>query len=684
METLDLSRLDLDGLTSREWIVPNHLGGFASSTLCGMNTRKYHGLLVAAMSPPVRRMVLLSRVEERVLMDGWPVDLACNKYPGTVYPVGHTFLRAFSNDPFPRWAYQGDGWTVEKSLQLVHGQNTVVLSYSLLGGRKAVDFELRPLLALRGIHQLSYQRNVRFTVETKQSGLHRVAPTSGTPEVFFAHDGQFTPEAFWYLSTVYTREQERGYAGLEDVWSPGVIRWALLPGETVRFVCSTDPVDVAGAMERLERQSAVVSVPPMPLPGNDDDLDALHRAADLFTLHLPDGTDGILSQFPWTAPNVRDALIAAPGILLSRGRIAEARSLVDTLLPLVRDGLLPTEFPEDGSEALYEGVDTGLWLMRLAGEVLEQTRDDIDAARWFAPLAQIVRDLQHAPAGDAGPARALGLTMRDDGLLQSVAPGRSTSWMSAKVSDRVVTPRYGSPVELNALWFNALCTVRDVARRLGHERWDTELSTLALRVKESFNRTFWNASLGCCFDVVDDASHDPAVRPNQLLSISLRHPVLDSARWKDVIEVVHKSLLVTRGLRTLSPTDPAYHGRYVGDIVRRDHAYHQGSAFPWLLGPLVTAYVRAYGPTPDTRRTVRAWLRPCLDYLNDQGVGTLPELFDGDAPHLPGGAVADARAVGELLRCYTQDVLVTTPWTPVPSPDPAPPVPDGSNELIRQ
>jgi predicted glycogen debranching enzyme len=243
----------LDDLLQREWLCTNGVGGFASSTLACMNTRKYHGLLVAAMAPPVRRMVLLSRVEEVVTMDGWSTSLACNEYPGTVHPEGYRMLAAFRADPYPSWAYQADGWTIEKGLRLIEGENTVLLTYTMLGGSKPVTLEVRPLLAMRPIHELMYQWNGRLVTEHKSKRHYRVAPTMRTPEVFFAHDGAYTDQAYWYLNTIYRREQDRGYSGLEDLWSPGAVKWTIGPGQTAHFVCSAEPIDLERVLRKAEQ-----------------------------------------------------------------------------------------------------------------------------------------------------------------------------------------------------------------------------------------------------------------------------------------------------------------------------------------------------------------------------------------------------------------------------------------------
>ncbi|MGH7215401.1 MAG: glycogen debranching enzyme N-terminal domain-containing protein, partial [Tepidisphaeraceae bacterium] len=256
----------LDELASREWLATNGIGGFASSSVPLLNTRKYHGLLVAAMLPPVRRMVLLARMEETVSVDGWAAKLDVNEYPGTVFPQGHQLLAAFSHEPFPRWAYQGHGWTIEKGLRLLRGENTVLITYTLLHGDKPVTLELRPLFALRGIHELSYQWNGRLDTETRSKRHHRIPPTSRTPEVFFAHDdGTFQNQGYWYLNAIHRREQERGYGGLEDLWSPGAVRATLSPGGCVRFVCSAEPIDMTRVLRDADRELSLA--PSVGTPG---------------------------------------------------------------------------------------------------------------------------------------------------------------------------------------------------------------------------------------------------------------------------------------------------------------------------------------------------------------------------------------------------------------------------------
>lgn len=642
---------EVDGLGGREWLTVNHIGGYASSTAACLNTRKYHALLMAAMSPPVRRMALLSRVEETVISDGSECQLACSEYPGVIHPKGHKYLRAFSAQPFPRWAYQADGWTIEKQLCLLDGQNTVVLSYTFLGGGKPVRLELRPLFALRPMHELSYQWNGQLRAEDRSVRHYRIPPTSRTPEVFFAHDGEFESAGCWYMSTIYRRECERGYAGLEDLWMPGVIRWTLSPGQTVHFVCSAEPINFAEAIDQLQRQT--IQLTKMPDPEGDQVLHALLQAADQFVMRLPrpEGIN-VVTQYPWSAPSGRDALISFAGLFMVPGRFEQGLSLLRTMVELMREGIMPSEFPEDGGKPLYQGADVSLWFIHAVHEYLRYT-GDLRAVkeRLFDAMVRIIRYYQSGTS--------LGIRPDEDGLLSSHEPGVATTWMDAKVGDWVVTARQGRTVELNALWYNALCVTAGLCREFDRMIWAGEFLRMAESVRLAFNKRFWNELAGCCFDVIGDKGVDPSVRPNQILAVSLPYPVLSPERQPAVLHKVRTELCTPFGVRTLCTSDPSYQGRYAGDVISRDRAYHQGSAYPWLLGPLATAMVKVYGRSEPTREAVQNVLQGCLRHV--QNHGQIAELYDGDPPHTPGGAIASARSVAQILQAYSEHVLGNVP-----------------------
>jgi len=652
--------MEFGALLGREWLAVNGIGGYACSTVPGLDTRKYHGLLVAAMAPPVRRMVLLSRVEETLWCDGQRFALDCNEYPGVIYPQGHRHLEEFQPGETPRWIYRGDGWQLQKELRLVPGQNTVVLTYTLLS-RGAVDLQIRPLLAMRPIHDLSYQWNGRLLVEDRNKHHHRIPATVRTPEVFFAHDGRFTAAPNWYLNQIYRREQERGYGGLEDLWTPGTVRFHLTRTKAVHFACSADPIE-------LKTIAKATPKPPTHVPV-DRKLDALAEAAGQFVVSGPGESPGAMrtsacmAGYPWFGPASRPGLIGFAGLFLVTGRFAQAKSMLLSLAGQVRSGLMPSHFPEDGSEPLYQGADISLWFANAVWDYLRYSADEETGRRLLDVLLSVIESYRRGTE--------LGISIGPDGLIASRAPGMPTSWMDAKVGDWVITPRVGRPVELNALWYNAVRIAAELCERFGRVDRARILNDLAASARQSFNQRFWNKSAGCCYDVIDDHGQDPSVRPNQLLAISLPFAVLDDERHAAVLEKVQGELLTPFGLRTLSPSDPCYQGRYTGGIVSRDRAYHNGSAFPWLLGEYAAAFLKVCGRNESTRTEVERLIRPCIDHVLGEGLGQLRELFDGDAPHASGGALASAVSVGQILRAYAEYVvglLPTAPAAPAATP----------------
>jgi predicted glycogen debranching enzyme len=665
--------LDFDTLISREWLITNGIGGYASSTLPGLNTRRYHGLLIAAMAPPVRRHVLLSRVEETVVWTSGHADLACNEYPGAIFPRGDQLLRAFSYEPHPRWAYQSGSWTLEKQVRLVHGENTVVLTYTLLGAERPVDLEVRPLFALRPIHELTYQGNGRLAAKNLSPGHYQVSPTSRSPEVFFASSGHCQDAPCWYLNTIYRRERERGYAGLEDLWSPGVVHMKLMPGEAAHFVCSADPIVLTETVRKVHAQTAAslkVTVQVATGGGEaspDPSLDALRRAANAFPISLHRGADessvpACVTGYHWFAPSARATLIAFSGLYLVTGRFEEARNLLLEISSHLKNGLLPTDFSEDGDKPLYHGADVSLWFVAAVFQYLRYSGDDTTVRRQFLDVVMAIIDAYRKGTD-------LGIHTDFDGLLTTGASGIPTTWMDAKAGDWVVTPRAGRAVEINALWYNALCIAADLAEQFEKKSVSVELVNLARSVQQSFNKRFWNEFAGCCFDVIGDQTPDASIRPNQVLAMSLPFPVLKPDRCERVLETLRRDLLTPYGLRTLSPRDVGYVGHYSGGVVARDRAYHNGTAFTWLLGPYVSAMLRVTGRGAESRQHARSLLQHCIDRLQGDGLGLINELFDGDFPHAPGGIIACPMATGELLRCYVEDILDRAP---APSPSSSP------------
>ena len=671
MAPTDLLPLSFDTQLEREWLVTNGLGGYASSTIPGLNTRKYHGLLVAAMSPPLRQMVMLSRVEDSIIHQGQSFPLASCEYPGVISPQGYRLLRAFNPEPFPRWAYQGDGWTIEKQLRLLPGENTVCLSYTLLGGAQLVELELNPLFALRGMHELMYQWNGRLSVESTGKGTpyshHRIPATNRSPEVFFAHEGRFEAAPEWYLNTIYRCESRRGYAGLEDLWRPGTVRWTLQPGQTVHFACSTDPIDLGRIVSVIARQDSSSGHAVIHELERDSTFDALARAANQFIVQ-GSGRGGeagaesethVIAGYPWMPDAGRDSLIAFAGLFLTTHRFNEGRSLLQRYALREERGLIRAEWSPASATALHYPADVSLWFVNSAWQYLRHGGDTSFVLTQLLPVIDSI--LRHFRDGTAS-----GVTVDVDGLISSNDPGSAPTWMDAKLGEWVITPRMGRAVEVNALWFNAQSIAAALARMAGQESCGSQWLAHAETTRIAFNQRFWNADLQCCYDVVGDAKSDASIRPNQLLAISLPFPVLAVDRRAAVLNIVRTELLAPCGVRTLSAKDPNYRPAYGGTVFERDRAYHQGTVFAWLLGPYISALVKVGGRTQAVRNEAFDLLKGCLTYLNGNGLGQLCELFDGNAPRHPGGLRASARSVAEVLRCYAEDILNRNPSANVP------------------
>ncbi|HEX8911634.1 MAG TPA: glycogen debranching enzyme N-terminal domain-containing protein, partial [Humisphaera sp.] len=491
---IQVTKLDFDGLLGREWLVSNSLGAFSSSTVPGLNTRRYHGLLVAAMSPPTRRMVLLSRVEEVVRTGGKEFDLACNEYPDTVWPTGHELLRAFSTEPHPRWAYQGDGWTLQKELRLLRDENTVLISYTLLGGGAGVDLEVRPLLALRGMHELCYQWNGKLAAEPRAKGHWRVPATRRTPEVFFAHDGDFDRRAHWYLNHIYRREAAYGYAGLEDLWSPGAAHIRLTPGQTVHLAVSADPFELADVVKKADRQlrepdvrlasSRTLASPPADDAAKpDEDLAALARAAADHVLATANGESyGAVGRYHWHTPGVREAVAGFSGLFLVPGRLNAGRALLAVLGEQLRGGLLPAALTCGNRPAPHDRpADVALWYVHAVRQYLLYSGDEWTVGRHLLPAVMaVVHALRNGTEN--------GIGCDADGLLVAGRPDLAATWMDTCVDGKPVNPRHGRAVEVNALWYNALMSAADLCRRFDRGADADSLQSLAARTRDAFNK----------------------------------------------------------------------------------------------------------------------------------------------------------------------------------------------------
>ena len=635
----------------REWLETNGLGGFASSTIIGLNTRRYHGLLMAATKPPVGRMLLLSKLEETLVINGERFDLSANQYPGAIHPEGHRYMKEFRLDPFPTFVYEVAGVTLEKSVFMVHGENTVVVEYKRRKKSRSVKdcrLELHPLTAFRDYHSTAHENgSLNNHVETS-AGLATIKPYADLPKLFFAHDAEeLTATGYWYRNFEFKTERERGLDFSEDLFNHFALKFDLGKTSAATVVASTNEHKAADAAklrkaEIARRQKLLAGVK------RDELIQALTLAADQFIVARGDQKT-IIAGYHWFADWGRDTMIALPGLTLTTGRHDIAKSILLEFAKHVDRGMLPNRFPDAGEAPEYNTVDATLWYFEAVHALLAHTGDyEFVRANLYDALKDII--------GWHERGTRYNIHVDEDGLLFAGEQGVQLTWMDAKVGDWVVTPRIGKPVEIQALWFNALKVMTELATKFGEADNAARFNSMAERAKESFNRQFWNEAAGCLFDVVDGDARDASIRPNQIFAVSLSHSMLDNERAKQIVAVVERDLLTPVGLRSLSPNDPNYIGIYQGDTLSRDGAYHQGTVWTWPIGAFITAYLKANGKSKAARKQARKWLDGFFPHLSEAGLGQVAEIFDGDAPHTPRGCVAQAWSVAELLRVAIEDV----------------------------
>jgi glycogen debranching enzyme len=617
----------------REWLQTNGLGGYASSTISGMNTRRYHGLLVAATKPPVGRMVLLSKMEETLVVGGRRYELSANRYPGVIHPEGCRYLREFRWDPIPVFVYAVEGLELEKSICMVHGENTTVIRYELRGPvPEACTLELRPLIAFRDYHSTTHENgslDARFEIEANSVML---SPYQGLPPLYLAHSGAEVQTAgYWYRNFEYDRERERGLDYREDLFNPLVMTFDL--GRDARAI-------VRASTEEQSQEECMAPTAGM-----------FARAADQFIVTRGD-QHTVIAGYHWFGDWGRDTMIALPGLTLSTGRYDVAKSILLAFAGYADEGMLPNRFPDSGETPEYNTVDATLWFFEAVRALLAHTGDyDFVRAHLYDVLADIIAWHERGTR--------YGIRADSDGLLHAGEPGVQLTWMDAKVGDWVVTPRQGKPVEIQALWYNALRVMEDLARRYGHDADSSHYGEIAERARDRFEPLFWNEAAGCLYDVVEGEARDASVRPNQIFAVSLFHTMLSAEKARAVVDTVERYLLTPYGLRTLAPGDPRYRGRYEGDQMNRDSAYHQGTVWPWLMGPFISAYLRMNSGSAAAREQTERWVAEFQQYMEQEGVGQIPEVFDGDTPQRAGGCIAQAWSVAEILRVASENRLVS-------------------------
>ncbi len=641
---------DLEAGLAREWLETDGLGGFASSTLAGINTRRYHGLLVAATQPPVGRRVLLSRLEERVRYGAEQTPLSANLYPGTVQPDGYRHLREFRLDPWPVMTYEHDAWRLEKAVFMPHERPATVVRYTLESAPGPVWLTLRPLFACRDYHHLARSSAAFDTMLHQSRDSFTLQPWDMESRVTVHHvGGELWPDGLWYYNFFYPREAERGLDSTEDLYSPGEIAFLLSPGESIHLIASTDPElepepERWAEEERARREQVAARA-----SATDPTARQLSRAADQFVVRRTvkeHDLQSLMAGYPWFTDWGRDAMIACSGLAGIPGWREQVRVILRTWAAYLRNGLLPNTFDDSGHGAAYNTVDASLWFVHVVHNLAQAGKDLESAATMYDAVLEIIDAYRHGTDHDIG--------MDEDGLVRAGSAETQLTWMDAKFGDEVFTPRHGKAVEINALWYNALRTGQYLAERLDTAERAQELGALADLTRKSFREKFWCAERGWCYDCLTENGPDASLRPNQLIAVSLPHTVVTRGQAGSLFRAVTEHLLTPYGLRTLAPGEPDYRGQYEGDQYARDSAYHQGTVWPWLFGPYLHSYFWLNGVGTNSRRYARGLLEPLLDHLRTAGLGSISEVFDGDSPHHPRGCIAQAWSVCQALGVWVQ------------------------------
>ncbi len=652
---------DLEQAQQREWLVTNGIGGYASGTIAGLVTRGYHGLLVAALKPPLERTLLVTKLDERGQYGSVSLALGTNRWAtGTVDPQGYWDIEQFYLEAtVPVWHYVFADALLEKRVWMEPGANTTYVRYSLLRGQLPLTLTLKTLVNYRSYHSRTKAGNWQMHLAAIDQGIQVTAFEGARPFYLFTDRGQATIAHEWYRGFELVAERDRGLDDLDDNLFAASFAATLQPGESLTWIASTQPtpsLDSTAALQRYQTRTQQLlttwdQTHPAIATQSPAWIQQLVLAADQFIVDrpLPDHPNGksVIAGYHWFADWGRDTMISLPGLTLVTGRPGIAREILSTFAQYVSQGMLPNRFPDDGNpltDADYNTVDATLWYIEAIRQYIDLTQDEALLKQLFPVLQEIITWHQK------GTRYNIHLDT-SDGLLYAGDAGVQLTWMDAKIGNWVVTPRTGKPIEISALWYTALRSIARFADQLGQSA--DQYNQMAEATLKGFQR-FWNAQRGYCFDVLDTPSgNDASLRPNQLFAISIctsaGYPALLTLdQQKQVLAICGQQLLTSHGLRSLAPSDPHYQGFYGGDQNHRDAVYHQGTVWGWLLGAFALSHYAVF----QERSLANQFLHPIADHLRTAGLGTISEIFNGNAPLQPKGCIAQAWSVGELLRAW--------------------------------
>jgi len=646
---------DFGAASSREWLVTNAVGGYASGTVAGCATRRYHGILLAALQPPVGRTHLVAALDETIDYAGTTYELATHKWAsGAIAPQGLEYIESFQLDgTIPTWIYAMGDARLEKRIWMRQGENTTYVRYALLNAVSPVEFRAKVLVNYRDFHGATHAGDWRMRVASVNRGIGVLAYDGATPFYLLSEDAAADPQHIWYRDCFFQVERDRGLDDHEDHLFAALFRAKIEPRKSITLVFTTDEATLLDGSSALSEQVAhdsgllqafARSFSRRETDSDPPSLQQLVLAADQFVVKraLPGepGGHSVIAGYHWFGDWGRDTMIALPGLTLAAGHSEIARQILLAFAQFVDAGMLPNNFPDAGGKPEYNTMDAALWYFEAVRQYLQATGDIATLERLFPILAGMIE------AHVSGTRYNIHVDPTD-GLLYGGGPGVQLTWMDAKIGDWVVTPRTGKPVEINALWINALDSMAQFAAIL--ELPGARYLALGAAAKDNFSR-FWNSNRNCCYDVIDSPGigNDVSLRPNQILAVSLPSSPLKAAQQRAVVDICRSELLTPVGLRSLGPHESGYTEHYFGGPRERDAAYHQGTTWGWLLGPFALAHFRVY----QDKAAARRFLEPQFETIDLYGLGSLAEIYDAEQPFTPRGCIAQAWTVAEMLRVW--------------------------------
>lgn len=658
--------LNKDALTpmsvgvQKEWVLTNGIGGYAGSSVTGAHARKHHGYLIASLHPPVERFVILSKINECLIRSSEKMDFTVEQYladdGSTAYREGIEYLHSFTYDGLVHFTTKAPEFTMTKTLAFEHGKNTIAISYDIQNDGAAATLVLTPLFNYRVHHDASTVDTLKFDTAYEQPEIRLVPQQNKDITIrLFTDDGTVVPcEEKYTTGMQLQKELDVESDALDDNYTPYQIEFPLDAGcrKKISIVCTIEDSYEKDAFATAAAEMARFDALEKKAGYHDELAETLTIAADHFlTYRQSTGLMTVLAGLPWFTDWGRDTMIALTGLTLATGRYQDARDILTTFARYVHHGMVPNMFPDEGTAPLYNTADASMWYFYAVGKYLEYTGTPEDYAfvqeTIYPKLKEIIAAYEHGTD--------FSIYMEEDGLIHAGSGLDQVTWMDVRVGDWVATPRHGKPVEINALWYHALCLMEEWATRFGED--GSHYAALAAHAKESFAKEFWNEKDGCLYDVVDGLEGDASLRPNQIYAVSLPHRMLDADKEKKIVDKVYEKLYAKTGLRSLSPDDKEYHPTYEGCLDKRDHAYHQGTSWGFLLGGFLTAYVHVYGTSKEVITQVDAMLDATREQFYHGCIGSIAEIFDGNEPHTSRGCYAQAWSVGEILRAYTEDIL---------------------------